>query len=209
MIVDNSPDRSYFFPLFLERSVCLRYKELPDLVKKEGSDYPNNPKGGKYKELWSTISMTELILNKTSNAPYKAMVCNKVESLLYDKVTENVQRISKAKESFIKAVLHLALSNGFDGYVISVDERDLIRYGLKKDAAKKALELIHDKGGAIHMHGYGYFENEIRKSAPTAFMIYPEMDNYIHELITQLECCKLSIADIKEIQLPKDLIIKR
>lgn len=209
MIVDNSPNRSYIFPLFLDQGECRGSKELPDLVKMDGSEYPKNPKGGKYKTLWTSNSMTDLIMNKNSNTPFRVLICNQLESLLYTLATKDLKRISKHKESFIKAVIHLSLSNGFDGSVITFDDRDLIRFGLKKDAARNTLKALHDQGIIIYMQGYGYYELEIQKTAPAAFMLYPEMEKLIGHLITQLECCKLSIADIKEIQLPKDLIIKR
>ena len=209
MILDNAPDTSYLFDISLYQGDRRGYKEsrkLPNLLRSTTDpSYPKNPLKTSFGHHWNGLPLIDALRCEYNMKPYEVLACECLANLFMDEVRKANKRLSKSKIAFVKTIIQIALMNGADGTVITLESQDLIPMGLKKDAARTALRQLHDLGIIICMFGYGYYDKEgAQRSCPTGFMLWPYNSGRIAEIVTRLECCKLSIADLGNISLGEE-----
>lgn len=204
MILNNSPDISFIFDISLYGSVTNSYKDsenLPNLMKYADTKYPKNPIIGRNKRYWTTSTLWELMDKGYTKNLYKSLVINKLCDLFIEKVKNNSKRMSASKLSFLKTVIYIALSQGADGTVISISDRDLIPSGLKRTAARNTLKQLHDLEIIIYMYGFSYDVGGVHRTCPAGFMLWPYIDNLMLQIVDMLSLGKLSISELDSIKL--------
>ena len=201
MICSTPSGKVHSFQLSLDARQGARLRDNQNLVKRGKSEYPLNPIGYNLNNQWESISLTQARKGLTNVCYYRYKLISHLEALYYEKYKEINKRISKQKEAFVRCVIVVALNRGFTGTIISISDSDLYFSDIKKTAARDALKCLHDLGLVIYLAGHGSANEGINISYPSAFMIYPERDAMIEDLVARLEHGKINITDIKNVKL--------
>jgi hypothetical protein len=123
-----------------------------------------------------------------------------MEELFFRIYKQEVKRGHKRTDVFIRWVIHAAITNGFNGEVISLDSEGLrLAGGVSADSARRSLKVLHNNSLIIYLGGYGQGYEKERSSIPLGFMLYPQQEEKILKEVEKLKTGKLTILDFKRV----------
>lgn len=189
---------SSFYRLNLKQHTKGYRFSFQDLVIYEGKDYPSNPLFYDKFNKWKEVTFEDALLNRVpDNTFYRRAIVSKLEKGFYELYKTYTSRSSAEIKSFVRCVLQLALEHGFDGTIITTSELHLSLANVKPAAAKLALRKLHDLGIIIYMLGHSMPKTQSRKAMPPAFMLHPQHEGHILDMLKDLETGKIKLKDIK------------